>query len=120
MKTVSEHIDTLKQQPHHIRRQVAFGTAAGITGLVALVWLVGSVTTGVFAIQATSFAQSTGAEANSAASADTVPSTSQLAGAAAAVPSSNEANTPAHIEIVNTASASAPTSSPDTQTVIPF
>ncbi len=34
------HIERLKQKPEHHRRAIAFGSAAAITGVIALVWMV--------------------------------------------------------------------------------
>ena len=33
------HIERIKQQPEHHRRAIAFGTAATITGVIALTWM---------------------------------------------------------------------------------
>lgn len=43
------HIENLKQKPEHVRHRVAIGISAGVTGLVALVWLTANVATGTFA-----------------------------------------------------------------------
>lgn len=113
MKTIPEHIRYIHGKPHHIRRRVAF-TAAGIgAGLLALVWVVGSLSAGTFALKPTSFADSTGAEPVT-----TVPeseASSGLAGAAAAPAA--DASAPARIEIVNVAATSSPQPQ---QTTIPF
>ncbi len=114
MKTVFEHIEYVKGQPHHIRKRVAFSAAAGVTALIALTWLGGSFATGAFAIRSgnPSAEQPTAA----AASNDT---NNSLAGAAAALPPSS-GNVPAHIEIVDTTAAAAPSQKQAEQTVIPF
>ncbi|MFA6415071.1 MAG: hypothetical protein WC217_02305 [Candidatus Paceibacterota bacterium] len=101
MKTIFEHIEYVKGKPHHIRKRIAFAVATGGTMLVALVWLVGSLSTGAFAIGGSSFAEST------------VPATAieingnnaNLAGAAAALTSVSSENAPARIEIIDTTSA---------------
>lgn len=111
MQALFDHIDTVKTKPHHVRRKVAFGAAAVIAGMVGLLWLGISLSTGVFAIRGSSFAESTGAVPSAG-----VPHTSQLAGSAAAFPS--EETAPAHIQIVDTTSASS-APAPE-QTVIPF
>jgi hypothetical protein len=115
MKTVFEHIEHIKGKPHHVRRRVAFATAAGVSALIGFVWLVGSFATGSFAIQGSDFAMSTGRPA-----ADVVSSSEQvgtgLAGAASAIQSANE---PAHIEIVDT-TTSTPKKNQSEQTILPF
>ena len=121
MKTVFDHIEHIKGKPHHIRKRVAFTAAAGVTALIALVWLVGSVTSGAFAIQGSTFADSTQQQpvvTTTATGADTgTGDTSGLAGAAAALPSVST-NAPASIEIVDVASATPPAQTQ--QTIIPF
>ena len=114
MKTIFDHIEYVKGKPHHVRKQVAFGVAGGISTLIALVWLVGSFSTGAFAIQGSNFAMSTNQE-------NTVATTSAfgsqgLAGVGAAAALKD--NTPAHIQIVETAPA-AKVVKPD-PTILPF
>lgn len=115
MKTVFEHIEYVQGKPHHVRRRVAFAAAAGVSGLVALVWLAGSFTTGAFAIQGSNFAMSTGQQNVVATTSDAV--TQGLAGVSAAAVFQNT-NAPAHIEIVDTPAARA-VKQPE-QTTIPF
>jgi hypothetical protein len=115
MKTIPEHIQHIKGKPHHIRKRVAFTVAGASAGVIGLVWLVGSVSSGVFALKPTSFAQSAEGAPVTVVGADESGS-SGLAGAAAA-PAVQDANAPAHIDIVDVA----PTSTPQAeQTTIPF
>ena len=116
MKTIFDHIEHIKGKPHHVRKRLAFGAAAVGAGLIALVWLVGSVSSGVFALKDTSFADSVGAGV--AITTQSGNNSQGLAGAAAA-PVLNEANVPAHIEIVDTTPPKAQTKKAE-QTVIPF
>lgn len=44
------HIENLKEQPEHIRRRVAIGVSAGVTGLVAVVWFAAHAAMGTFAL----------------------------------------------------------------------
>lgn len=114
MKNIFDHIEHIKGKPHHVRKQIAFGTATALSAFIALVWLAGSFATGAFAIQNTSFAADTvqtNTVATTSASGD-----QGLAGAAAAV---QDASAPAHIEIVDTGTA-APAKSTPTQTILPF
>ncbi|MGD0328776.1 MAG: hypothetical protein ABSB00_03700 [Minisyncoccia bacterium] len=113
MKTIFEHIKNAKEKPHHIRKRIAFAATTGITALIALVWLVGSFSSGAFAIRGSTFAEST---ESSPVITTTENQNQNIAGAAAALPS---ANTPAHIEIITTA-ASTSESNKAEQTTIPF
>lgn len=58
------HIENLKEKPEHVRHRVAIGVSAGVTGLVAVLWLAAHVATGTFALsspQATPTAEVTDA-----------------------------------------------------------
>lgn len=114
MKTVSQHIEQIKSRPHHVRKRVAFGTAAVITAVIALAWLVGSVSTGVFALKPTSFADSAGQE--SVVVVGNENGSTNLAGVAATLSSPDA---PAHIEIVDTTPPKAQTKKAE-PTTIPF
>ncbi|MCR4333911.1 MAG: hypothetical protein NUV60_02790 [Patescibacteria group bacterium] len=114
MKTIFEHVEHVKGKPHHIRKRVAFSTAAFGAGIIALVWLVGSLGGGAFVIGGSTFADSTGKESPTTTANDT---TGQLAGVGAAIPDSTV--TPAHIEIVD-APSTAVTKKKAEQTTIPF
>ena len=113
MKTIFDHIEHVKGKPHHIRKRVAFSAAAVATGLVALVWLGGSLASGAFALAGNPHGEQKPAVAASANDAN-----SNLAGAAAALPPSS-ASVPAHIEIVDTGS-SAQAEKKAEPTIIPF
>jgi hypothetical protein len=39
MAAVSEHLERLRAKPHHVRRQIAFGTSLAVTALVAVGWM---------------------------------------------------------------------------------
>ena len=114
MKTILNHIERIREQPHQVRKQVAFATAAALTACVALIWLVGSLATGAFAIKGSSFAA--GAEEGNATLTDGAESQLAGAGAAAALPQSKSA--PAHIEIID--SSPSPEKRQAEQTTIPF
>lgn len=113
MKTVFEHIEYMKGKPHHIRKRIAFGAATGVTALIALVWLTGSLRSGAFAIAGSSFD-----ERASATAAGSTATNSGLAGAAAALPNVEE-NAPARIEIIDVASSTSGQKKTE-QTTIPF
>lgn len=115
MKTIFEHIERVKGQPHHIRKRVAFGAAFAGTAVIALAWLSVSIGTGAFALKDTSFAQNADNEAGSAVS---VSNDEQFAGVGAASVL-KEASEPARIEIID-ASPLKPSGNKAEQTVIPF
>ena len=116
MKNIYDHIERVKAKPHHVRKRVAFGAAAGVSALIALVWFAGSYASGDFAIQGSNFAMGTG---QAAIVATTSASGSQaLAGAAAAAAVRDE-SAPAHIEIVDTSSQPSQQKQSD-QTILPF
>ena len=119
MKTVSEHTQHIKGKPHHVRKRVAFGAATGATAFIALVWLVGNLSLGSFAIPQTSFADAArqgDSQVVVAHTSDSVGATRGVAGVAAAL---ENVSAPAHIEIVDTAS-STPAAKRAEQTTIPF
>jgi len=113
MKTIFEHIEYAKGQPHHVRKQITFAAAGLGTGLVALVWLVGNLSFGTFAIQGSNFADS-GRPAADIAGSDA--SGAGLAGAASAL---SDPDAPAHIEIVDTSPATTSFKLAD-PTILPF
>lgn len=116
MKTIFDHIEHVKGKPHHIRKRVAFTAAGCGAGVIALVWLAGSLTTGAFAIKGSNFTDSANQGSVITTSGD---STSQLAGVGAAAALNQAEEAPVHIEIVNTASEPSKQKQAE-QTTIPF
>ncbi len=116
MKKFLEHIERVRAKPHRVRKQVAFASAAVLTVLIALVWFAGSLSTGTFSIENSTFA--TGAGEENAAGANAV-GNDNLAGAGVASAFTEPTEAPAHIEIVDTTSANAKQKRAE-QTVIPF
>ena len=108
MQFLLDHIASLRTKPHTVRRQVAFTYAGIITGVIALVWLTGSLATGAFAIR-----NPDDAAAQPAVSA-AAPSDAGVAGAAAALPSAPAAPTIQIIDAATSSSAAHPE-----QTTIP-
>lgn len=39
MAALNDHLDRLRAKPHHVRRQIAFGSSLAVTALVAVGWL---------------------------------------------------------------------------------
>jgi hypothetical protein len=117
MKSIFHHIRNVKEKPHHVRKRVAFVSAAAGAGIIAFVWLTTSLATGVFALKPdSSFADN--ASTGATASAPTTGGSEDLAGAGAASAAS-DANAPAHIEIVDVNPATTSANQAQ-QTTIPF
>jgi hypothetical protein len=114
MKRVIEHIERAKTKPHHVRKRIAYVGATAGASLIGLIWFVGNLSTGAFAIEQHSFADSVDDTASVVAS-DTTKTNEAFAGAASAF--SNEPE-PARIEIVDAPKPSAKRQSE--QTTIPF
>ncbi|MDO8231651.1 MAG: hypothetical protein Q7T37_00385 [bacterium] len=110
---VERHIENIKGKPHHIRKQVAFTSAAGIALFIGLVWFAYSAQTGVFAIKGSSFADATKSTEGVYANTQTDDS-SGLAAAAAAVQDESGA---ARLNVVDT---TPPKPVQLEQTTIPF
>ena len=47
---IVEHIERLREKPHHVRHTIAFGVAFGFTGLVAVGWMAALATSGTLAL----------------------------------------------------------------------
>lgn len=118
MRSVIDHIDRVKAQPHHVRHAVALVSAGLITAFIALAWVGVSLSTGAFAIAGDGFTQATGA-APPNVHGKPAPDSAGLAGAAGA-PAAGQA----HMDIVpNGTSPSAPAqnaSAPASPAIIPF
>lgn len=114
MKTVFEHIEYVQGKPHHIRKHIAFGSAAGIAALIGFVWLAHSVGTGAFAIKGSTFAQSTEQESLVISGGEN--GNQNLAGVAAAL---QDESAPAHIEIVDVTPSTQKVKQVE-QTTLPF
>ncbi len=108
---ISATLTRVREKPHHVRRQIALVLAAGLTALIAIVWFVGNVAMGSYALSSGSFASSGKTETAPPASA-----LSDLLGAAGAA---LRDNTPAHIEIVDATAAEGKTTAAE-PTIIPF
>lgn len=115
MRTIFDHIEHVKGQPHHIRKRVALTAAGGIAAVVGIVWFGASLASGTYAIHGSNFAESTGAESQTGS--PVVSETSQVAGAAAAL--NSDTSGPARIVIVDASSTASATPASD-QTTIPF
>lgn len=117
MRTLGEHLDRVREQPHHVRRRFALGSAGALTALIGVVWLGASLATGAFALKGSNFAEVTGAETAEVA-AEGQGAAPGVAAAAAAAPKSERA----HVEVVpsDTGMPSKPPPPPPGPTIIPF
>jgi len=119
MKTIFEHIEHVKGKPHHIRKKVAFTAAIVVTALIALVWFVGSLSLGAFALEGSSFADATeqGSFTVESGSEAGLPSKAGLPATAGVAAALEGEDAPARIEIVDTAPPKQKKAEP---TTIPF
>jgi len=118
MRTISDHIEHVKTQPHHVRERVAFGLAVLMAGLIGIVWLGVSLASGSFAIAGNGFAQATGAAPFTVNGQPALGDTSGLAGAGAALPPGDAS---AHIDVIQDDMGAAPKGTASAnQTIIPF
>ncbi|MFA5997999.1 MAG: hypothetical protein WC814_01240 [Candidatus Paceibacterota bacterium] len=115
MKTILDHIERVQGKPHHVRKRIAFASAALGTAFIALVWLAGSIGTGTFAIRDNSFA-SAGQEGTTP---EAGPVVNGMAGAAAALPAQSADDAPAYIEIIDASAPAVPQKQAE-RTTIPF
>lgn len=111
---IIEHIDRLREKPEHVRQRIAFLTAAGVTGLVAVTWMGALATSGTLALKPV---------AEPTPVAEAAPSFSRLVGAAGAAfdPASNDPE----LEIVESRTSSTldnqqKPANATNKTVIPF
>ncbi|MFH1178205.1 MAG: hypothetical protein V1711_00555 [bacterium] len=114
MKTIFEHIEYTKGKPHHIRKKITFMVAVIGTAIIATIWFFGTLSSGTFALQGNTFAESIGEESKTETGVGSDPK--GVAGAAAAF---LQEQAPAHIEIID---LSTPTNKEkqSEQTILPF
>jgi hypothetical protein len=77
------YIESLKAKPEHVRQRIALGASAGVTALVAICWVAVIATSGMFAIDSSTYA-SAGDDDFTQTLADTKSGFSQLLGAVGA------------------------------------
>ncbi|MDP2593866.1 MAG: hypothetical protein Q8P36_00795 [bacterium] len=123
MRTISDHIEHVKAQPHHVRERVAFGFAGLMAGIIGIIWLGVSLASGSFAIAGNGFAQATGAAPFTVNGQPAPGDTSGLAGASAALSPGDAAgaSAPAYIDVIQDGTSAAPKGAASAnQTIIPF
>lgn len=81
-------IEKLRAKPHHVRERIAFGTAAGVTGVVGLIWIVTLAATGTFSLAPSGGTLAGGNPSDAASAQNSIAQTqngfSQLVGSAGA------------------------------------
>lgn len=115
MRTIFDHIENVKGKPHHVRKRVAMSGAMIGTAVIAFVWLGTSLSTGAFAIQGSTFADSVAQGSPVVVDSDT--RNQNIAGAAAALKA--DASGPARVEIVTVATSTGVVKKSE-RTTIPF
>lgn len=86
------HIEKLRAKPEHVRERIALGTSAGITGLVAVIWVVTLAATGTFSLAPSGSTLAAGDQSAQGAIAQTKDNFSQLVGAAGAATGATSAS----------------------------
>ncbi|MDB5265760.1 MAG: hypothetical protein JWM39_473 [Parcubacteria group bacterium] len=95
---LSHHIENLRAKPHHVRERIAFGTAAGITVLVGLVWVGTLAATGALSLKSDNTVVTDGTNGSGdaqSAIAQTQTNFSQLMGAVGAATGVSTTSAPA-------------------------
>jgi len=116
MTSVTRHIERVREQPEHIRKQIALGIAAVATVLVACVWLIGSLAMNTFALSDTSFKDSV-AKGNTLEV--TSGSSRGLLGAAGSAFAPATSSAP-HLEVLESGNGNVTVKKPKEPTIIPF
>ncbi len=118
---IIEHIDRLREKPEHVRHTIALGVAFGISGLVAVTWMMAMATSGTLALQSNTVSETPEA----AAVAESATAFNSLMGAAGAA--FNATNTDAALDIIESETRTSSTLNAQNQsvnatdkTVIPF
>jgi hypothetical protein len=115
---IRDYIEELKSKPEHIRRRVALGVSTGITGLVAIGWLVALGSSGTLALSTP--ADEAGTQGIAAAAQQTQTGFADLLGAASAFQAATDGHAPLTIVGTRASSTLDQPSAEDTRTVIPF
>ncbi len=116
---IRDYVEQLKAKPEHIRRRIALGSSLGITGVVALFWVVALGASGTLALSAPA---DTGASNGLAeAAGETSSRFGNLLGAVGAASSYTQGGEPALTIVDGSASSTIEAeTAPDERTVIPF
>ena len=109
-------LERLRAKPNHIRHRIAYGTAAGVTAVVGLVWAGVFISSAPLAL-APAGSDTAAAQNTQAALAETKSNFSQLL---SAVGAAGGASQPAALAVAAPATTSAPATPPADPTVIPF
>lgn len=115
-----DYVEQLKAKPEHIRRRVALGSSLGITGVVAISWVIALGASGTLALSAP--AETGGTNGLAEVAGETSSRFGSLLGAVGAAGSYNEGGEPALTIVDGSASSTleAQAPAPEERTVIPF
>lgn len=97
---IIEHVNRLREKPHHVRHNIAMGVAFGITGLVALGWMTALATSGTLALKSSAVVSSASGAGNDVSEvvSESTNAFSSLMGAAGAA--FNATSTEAALDII--------------------
>ncbi len=114
-------IQKIRSKPPHIRERIAYTTAAGISGLLAIVWIITSVQTGILGPKEspTAFFEA-GQHSAIAAVVNPKSESGGLLGEAAAMITNKKSSAPAYLKIITISHTSTVPATTTQQTVIPF
>ncbi len=118
---MAHFIQKIRSKPPHIRERIAYTTAAGISGLLAIVWIITSVPTSILGPKEspTAFFEASQHSAI-AAVINPKPKSVGLLGEASAVITNRQLATPAYLKIITISHTSTVPATTTQQTVIPF
>lgn len=96
-KRIHEVVHTLREKPVHVRENIAFGVAGGVTFIVAVLWFVANSASGTFSLKTPSIPDASAAGQAVAQGKDGF---DQLLGAAGSALGAS--SSPAQVEVVDT------------------
>lgn len=118
-----DFIERLRAKPEHVRRRIAFGTAAGLTGVVTIGWMAALVAGNAFILTPNQDAP-TLADSLKPLSENANETQSNIFGLLGAAGAATDTKAPASLTIIETDTSStldvAQTPTSDNRTVIPF
>lgn len=120
MASLQQHLETLRQKPHHVRHQIAYGVAGGVTALVALVWVTTMATSGSFALKSNEGAPDAGSEVTKALATSKTTFTELMGAAGAAFGATSTDPAISVVEIQTTSTFDTKIENDTDKTVIPF
>lgn len=118
---MAHFIQKIRSKPPHIRERIAYTTAAGISGLLAIVWIITSVQTGILGPKESPTAFfGAGQHSEIAAVISPKSKSGGLLDEASAVITNRQQTSPAYLKIITISNTSTVPATTTRQTVIPF